>query len=565
MRKVVLLIAIILTGVLLTYNKQRHVPSGQAATEIEKELGTEKAQQVLGAPAARTASEGYRVEEGIGRGATLPSGRIVILDIATEAPIAGAMVKDSGGTHVGTSDEFGAVAIQRNSAPEAGWKRIWIDANGYSSASRVFDWRDPELLIRMSRPVSIVGKVGTDSGILNSRCTVLAWPRAGGRPSLAEVASAIEGQCSGSIRCASTDRDGAFRIDGVSGSEVYSLLACGGGYLTREYSSVVPDEGTPVLLTVSRAYGMMVKLVGEDGGVSPVLHGRLARKTVMRGCDSLVADPMDVSDLGAVLAGLSHDLLSDESGALISLFYSDEDESEVEECWVHITCPGFRDMRVQGVARFLAYGPSEYEVAVIPTASGFGSIAVVPHGMKKEHAARMGSAFMLLSLTDLSSQEQLSLGTNLDLVAGATISDVPTGTYEWTMKGRDGMWRGGDNGIPMPLVVSEGEVSRLEIDMEMTGGLVLRPVLPSGEVYEGPLALGIARGIPITEPDGKRRMKGAYVLSQERGPYLLPLLTPGEYTLQGLGPKWGLPSDRGYLTLTVAAGETIEVELLLDQ
>src|SRR5688572_1117226 len=106
MMNVAFAIAIILVLVLLIYSNESTAPRNQEGAEIEQSV-VDEALQVLGTPAARRSSEGYRAADEVEKAAPLESGRIVVLDVETEAPIAGALVKDSSGSLIGESDQGG--------------------------------------------------------------------------------------------------------------------------------------------------------------------------------------------------------------------------------------------------------------------------------------------------------------------------------------------------------------------------------------------------------------------------------------------------------------------------
>ena len=75
------------------------------------------------------------------------------------------------------------------------------------------------------------------------------------------------------------------------------------------------------------------------------------------------------------------------------------------------------------------------------------------------------------------------------------------------------------------------------------------------EVDWGMISFNVAPGWPEVLENGERILKGVFMFSSATPPRVVPLLEAGAYTFHVVvRPKWGVPSDEGYLTAHVSPG-----------
>lgn len=483
---------------------------------------------------------------------------LLVVDGQEATPLPAATAHDTSGRLLGATGQDGVMALTKEPA-SLGWVELLISAPAYAEATCILDWSQPSTTVRLHRPTTIRGFIEAEHGVRPSHVDILAWPTTAVRPTAEQARVILAGGEGGVVQHATMNSDGSFEIAGVSPVQEYTLVAGGSGFVTAEYSTVSPKAEGPVVLQLMKVFGLRVTLITSEGSSIPLGDPRVGRRVVRRGCDALGASPIDLPELGFVLATGGNSA----GEGIISLYSSAEGGEFLDQCWVEVACPGFDDARVTERARSLELGPTDSTLLLVQASGGFGSLAVMPHGYDPLMAEWIGGAFVMVSLTGADTGKTESVGGFMHLVKGCVIQGVPAGLYDWTVVAREGLWRSSEPAGSSRVLIESEEISEIRVDASAAGALIVRPRTPEGDVYWSSIAMGVAPGIPAILPDGGRRLPNGYVYSPKKGPYVLPLLAPGQYTLRGMGPRWGAPTEEGWLTVNVQAGAWTEVEVLI--
>jgi len=440
------------------------------------------------------------------------------------------------------------------------WSELKVEKEGFASRTVLVDWRDQDMLIRLSEPGSIRGSVRYESGEpLNSKVDVVAWPASRGRCTQEGLRSVLRGEEKGSIPHVETDSTGAFEFVGCSPNEVYSVVAGRAGYVSRKYHrAVVGDE--PLDLRLTRAYVLRVRLLSSSGEPIALDDPLIMRTEVSWWTDSEFAESMDISEIFMVLAGMPEGY-DDDGHAMVKAFHSSQDVPEID-CALDVECPGFVPARLNGVARPLDLGGASYDLALLQSASGFGSVSLNASGCAEDLLRRAERANVVLTLTDGKGHKEIIRGA-MNLSGLSVLSGIPTGEYGWSLEAESKLWRAPSTSDSR-IDIESDRTTPLEIDLSRAAALTIRPMLAGGEYFSGSLSLMVAPGSPAIEPDGKRKARGGWNLSLNRAPYILPLLDPGDYTLRGSTPRFGAPAEGGWLTVRVSPGKCLDVEVLAE-
>lgn len=270
----------------------------------------------------------------------------------TGRPVGGAFLSGDDGTRA-ESGQDGIVVLAR---PPGGmiWTEFKVEKEEFASRTILVDWRDRELLVRLSEPGSIRGVVRLESGAPpSSTVDVVGWPVSGGHPTLEEFRSALRGEGNGSIVHVKTDLAGAFEIADASPNEMYLVVAGRGGYVTRQYQrALVGGEALDLLLT--RVYALRVRLISSSGAQISLDDPWIARRAVSWWSDSEFSGPMDISQAVLALGGIP-DKYRDDGDAIVKAFYSRQEVPEID-CALDFECPGFAPARLIGLARPIDLG-----------------------------------------------------------------------------------------------------------------------------------------------------------------------------------------------------------------
>jgi hypothetical protein len=110
------------------------------------------------------------------------------------------------------------------------------------------------------------------------------------------------------------------------------------------------------------------------------------------------------------------------------------------------------------------------------------------------------------------------------------VAGVPRGTYRWQVRSANGRACWPRPGEPDRLVIADEPV-QLPLDASWYGALEIAAYTHDSHEYDGALWLTLGEGQATYDAQGQPEFFGGATVAFERGPYIIPLLTPGNYIL----------------------------------
>lgn len=429
---------------------------------------------------------------------------------------------------VGNTDAHGEAVL--NFPESTRWREIVASQRGRASSAADFDATTSgwvELVLPAARRIS--GRVLlTDGTPVGADVHVVAQPSDAYLLAHRSPERSFRSPC---VLEARTQNDGSFVLEDAHPSRLYSLGAGSNGFVQRDPVTGVAAGAVDVVLRVLHGRGALVRFIDPDG--TPARMDRASGSGV--GISALVVDRRaafvrdawaSALQAGVVLPG---GIPAPNEWLFIAGAESALDPIEVD---LHCEPPGYAPVAIRLSLPPLDAGLEVHAVQMRSTARGRGELVLRRSGAARaeEGDGREGPFAVLTLITaedrawhypveDSSSTEH-------------RVQHVPFGRYRVRLQLT----------TSEPLIPASGELDRwveigeapaiVEYDAARTGTLVIAPRDANGELHRGELRLFLGQGrFDGSVPAEETGFHGGQVLFR-RGPYRVPFLAPGPYSLR---------------------------------
>lgn len=426
--------------------------------------------------------------------------------------------------------------------------------SGFSVEERNLGPEGGEVTIALRISRSLRGRVVGHDGRPAVRGVAVVAQLSGSSIPDAEHYSMLSGQAPPGLS-AVTDDQGGFRMDGLARGEVYVFLAGGRGVLSG-YHWVQPEEETVEIVT-AQVFGARVRFVGVDReGVACRTSGPRHERIEVPG--GVLSELNLDSNPRLALLGLCTGASCARDERVLPFVARPHGRVLPDPLDVTFDThyPGYQPTRT--VLRVLPIQAMRLHEVVLQPVVGFGSLKVA----WSDSAERTGPRFVPdLELDPRTGGPGIRLTLDQLLATGSQLLEgLPAGEYGAKVVFGPGLVDWVD-ATGEPLRIEEGRVAELLLEPDAgLGSIEVFLRRRDGEPYHGNLSLDLAVGEPTVLPDGTVNTSGGGSYLFVHGPYELPRVRPGVYTIKVTKPL-GAHVDHTPTLIEVRAGECAVVHL----
>jgi len=443
---------------------------------------------------------------------TLP---IEVRVVSRSAPISKAVVSIHGLGHatvMGETDEAGVLRGRYSRSASA----VVAQAEGFETGHVRLGAETSVVTLELDAEGVILGRVLLSDGTpAREGVRVAAW--LDGHPPgdvAVRVASESHRGVVPEVVVRHTDKEGRFRIDGLSRQSNYTVTAGSPGAIATEVKGIQPGP-EEILLELEWLFGVVVDLVDSDG--EPLHAGeRLFGRGPVWSTeeDSVTAVTNAMPSLS--LARVESRLLGGEGRRLDRqlILYRSRDRSDKVAVQFEVEVPGYQPAWTELNAYRLDQETRRQVIPLVRLSSQWGAARIASKGLPIDVVSRRRPLGMIF-LTNGTTTFNFGVPVPCDEYE---VGHIPVGEYRWRFENKDWPF----SYPPQPGTLAIGPTpSELVLDFSGLGGLSLDVKEIDGRPYTGAIRFSVV--------DPVRRMKS--YLAFESTPYVAYGLPPGEYSV----------------------------------